>query len=110
MILLESWKQMRVISQRAIAVSYLHEIIAIRNNFCLFVGFAPARLEYLIVIMVPSVLPDENFENPHIFKKKKIRTPPICVSNAKYFQAERQNEVYFHHWRFFISFLPIKQS
>ncbi len=27
--------------------------------------------------------------------QKKIRTPPIWVSNAKYFQAERQNEVFF---------------
>ncbi len=44
-----------------------------------------------------SVLPDKNSENPHIFKKK-IRTAPMWVQNARYFQAERQNEVYFHHW------------
>ncbi len=47
------------------------------------------------------------------FSKKKsaqIRTLPIRVSNARYFQAERQNEVYFHRWLFFTSFLPVKQS
>ncbi len=44
-----------------------------------------------------SVLPDKNSKIPHIFKKKstQIRTPPIWVSNARYFQVERQNEVYF---------------
>ncbi len=56
-----------------------------------------------------AVLPDKNSENPHFFKKK-IRTRSIWISNERYFQAERQIEVYFHHWWFFISFLLVKQS
>ncbi len=45
-----------------------------------------------------------------IKKSAQIRTLPIWVSNARYFQAERQNEVYFHRKWFFISFLLVNQS
>ncbi len=51
-------------------------------------------------IMLYKVLPDENSENLTLSKKKSAQIHPLPIwvsSNTRYFQAECQNEVYFHH-------------